>query len=146
MGIRMSGRGLRICGGDEEGMRDEIRICTPFDGFNMGSTEGRKDIVLGTGPGKGSHKTLKKRVPYCTYALDLTLLESRRLDSTRSRPRQHIKARKHESALEASLANLSSETYSLHTGVISAFRLLEVVFKYNNNSSHLVPAPCVSAR
>jgi hypothetical protein len=63
MAIRMSGRGLRICGGDEEGMRDEIRRCTRFDGFNMGSTEGRKegrkDIVLGTGPGKGSHKTLK---------------------------------------------------------------------------------------
>jgi hypothetical protein len=56
MAIRMSGRGLRICGGDEEGMRDEIRICTPFDGFNMGSTEGR---IVGTGPGKGSHKTLK---------------------------------------------------------------------------------------
>jgi hypothetical protein len=38
MAIRMSGRGLRICGGDEEGMRDEIRTRTPFDGFNMGST------------------------------------------------------------------------------------------------------------
>jgi hypothetical protein len=35
MGIRTSGRGLRICGGDKEGMRDEIRRYTTFDGFNM---------------------------------------------------------------------------------------------------------------
>jgi hypothetical protein len=62
-----------------------------MDLIRVARKEGRKDIILGTGPGKGSHKTLKKRVPYCTYALDLTLLELRRLDSTRSRLRQHIK-------------------------------------------------------
>ena len=53
-----------------------------------GRTEG---YCIGNWPWQGKSQDFEKRVPYCTYALDLTLLELRRLDSTRSRPRQHIK-------------------------------------------------------
>jgi hypothetical protein len=56
----------------------------------------KEGYCIGNWPWQGKSQDFEKRVPYCTYALDLTLLELRRLDSTRSRPRQHIKARKHD--------------------------------------------------
>jgi hypothetical protein len=42
---------------------------------------------------------------------------------------------------ESSEPFLRNIRYSLHTGVISAFRLLEVVFEYNNIHRILFPLP-----
>jgi hypothetical protein len=89
-------------------MRDELRVGTTFDGFNMGSR--KEGYYIGNWPWQGKSQDFEKRVPYCTYALDLSLLELRRL-AAHAAGLGNTSSKGARSALEARLANLSSETY-----------------------------------
>jgi hypothetical protein len=89
-------------------MRDELRVGTTFDGFNMGSR--KEGYYIGNWPWQGKSQDPEKRVPYCTYALDHSLLELRRL-AAHAAGLGNTSSKGARSALEARLANLSSETY-----------------------------------